>query len=170
MYHNDTHEIIVFFDSDWAGDVRHRKSVTGIAVKFSGGVVHYKTKYQDTISLSSTEAEFVALCDAGKVVLYTRSILEDLGVPQENATVLYEDNRGALLMAKQRQPTKRTRHMDVKYFAVSDWVERDLLNITSIPTSENIVTKQTPRILFYPHYDRLMGRIPPQYAEHYFAS
>ena len=52
--------------------------------------------------------------------MYARSILNDLNVPQDNATVLFEDNRGALLMAQQRQLTKRTRHMEVKYFAVSD--------------------------------------------------
>ena len=87
--------------------------------------------------------------------------MDDLAVPRENATTVYKDNQGALLMAQQRQPTKRTRHMDVKHFAVSDWVERDLILVQSIPTAENIsdaFTKQTPRTLFYRHYDRLMGR------------
>ena len=131
-------------------------------------VVCYKTKYQETIALSSTEAEFVALCDAGKVVLYARSILNDLHVPQDNATVIFEDNRGALLMAQQRQPTKRTRHMEVKYFVVSDWVEKDLIVVTTIPTAENVsdaFTKQTPRNLFYRHYDRFMGRVVPSYVQ-----
>ena len=163
-----TTKLIAFSDSDWAGDLIHRRSVTGIAVMYAGGVVCYKTKYQETIALSSTEAEFVALCDAGKVVLYARSILDDLNVPQDNATVLFEDNRGALLMAQQRQPTKRTRHMEVKYFAVSDWVEKDLITVTTIPTAENVAdvfTKQTPRILFYRHYDKLMGRVVPSYVQ-----
>ena len=100
--------------------------------------------------------------------MYARSILTDLKISQENATVLFEDNRGALLMAQQRQPTKRTRHMDIKYFAVSDWVERDLITVTAIPTAENVAdafTKQTPRILFYRHYDRLMGRVIPSYVQ-----
>ena len=61
--------------------------------------VYYKTRYQPTISLSSTEAEFIAACDAAKVILYIRLILEDIGVPQEKATNLYGDNQGALLMA-----------------------------------------------------------------------
>ena len=67
-------------------------------------------------------------------------------------------------MAQQRQPTKRTRHMDIKYFAVSYWIERDLITVTAIPTAENVAdafTKQTPRILFYRNYDRLMGRVVP---------
>ena len=89
---SDSTELIGFSDSDWAGDTRHRRSVTGVAVIYAGGVVCYKTKYQETIALSSTEAEFVALCDAGKVVLYARSILDDLAVSQENATTLYKDN------------------------------------------------------------------------------
>ena len=95
--------------------------MTGIALMYAGGVVCYKTKYQETIALSSTEEEFVALCDSDKVVLYASLILNNLSVSQDNATVLFEDNRGALLMAQQRQPTKRTRHMEVKYFVVSDW-------------------------------------------------
>ena len=51
-----TTKLIAFSDSDWSGDLVHRKSVTGIAVMYAGGVVCYKTKYQETIALISTEA------------------------------------------------------------------------------------------------------------------
>ena len=57
-------------DSDWAGDTSHRKSVTGMVLKLAGGCILYKTKYQDTIALSSTEAEFAATCEAGKSILF----------------------------------------------------------------------------------------------------
>lgn len=53
---------------------------------------------KDGIAHSSTEAEFTAVCDIGKMILYFRSILEDLGFEQEQATSLYEDNNGALLI------------------------------------------------------------------------
>jgi hypothetical protein len=49
-----------YADADWATDTKHRKSVTGIVLMYAGGTVGYKTKYQDTIALSSTEAEFTA--------------------------------------------------------------------------------------------------------------
>ena len=78
-------------DSDHAGDMKHRKSVTGIAVKLAGGVVLYKTAYQQVLAHSSSEAEFVAACDAGKYILYLRSLLEEIGLCQEDATVLYEE-------------------------------------------------------------------------------
>jgi len=84
----------------------------------AGGAIGYKTKYQTVISHSSTEAEFVAACDTAKMILFFLSLLDDLGLPQCNATILFEDNTGALMMANAQQPTRRTRHMDIKYFAL----------------------------------------------------
>ena len=114
-------------DSDWGSDQSHRKSVSGIILRLAGGTILYKTKYQPTIAQSSTEAEFTAACDAGKAILYVRSILDEIGINQDLATSLYIDNNGALLMANAQQPTKRTKHMDIKNFGLLDWVERDLL-------------------------------------------
>ena len=74
----------------------------------SGGAIHYKTRYQNTIAHSSTEAEFVVACDAAKLALYLRSILEDISVYQQHATMIYEDNTGALRMANAGQPTRMT--------------------------------------------------------------
>lgn len=70
-------------DSDWAGDSNHRKSVTGIIIKYAGGTIYFKTKFQTTIAMSSTEAEFTAACDVAKAILYIRSILGEINIPQE---------------------------------------------------------------------------------------
>jgi len=99
------HTLFGYIDSDWATDVAHRKSVTGVAVLYAGGAVRCKCKYQDTIAHSSTEAEFVVACDAGKMLLFFTSLLNDLGYEQTHATILYKDNHGALMMANAQQPT-----------------------------------------------------------------
>ena len=52
-------------NSDYAGDITHRRSVTGIVLRLAGGTIFYKTKFQDTVALSSTEAEFTAAVEAG---------------------------------------------------------------------------------------------------------
>jgi hypothetical protein len=54
-------------DSDWAGDTSHRKLVTGMILRLAGGTILYKTKYQDTIAQSTTEAEFTAACDTFEI-------------------------------------------------------------------------------------------------------
>ena len=67
--------------------------------------------------LSSTEAEFIAACEAGKYILYVRTILEEIGMPQEAASILYEDNQGALLMANARNDPLSA--LDMSMFATS---------------------------------------------------
>ena len=157
-----------YTDSDWASDVTHRRSVSGIALLFAGAVVAYKSKLQPTVALSSTEAEFAAASEAGKMILYLRSILDEINVPQENATTLYEDNDGALLMANAGQPTRRTRHIEIRQFALLDWVERDLLLLMEIASPDNCAdpfTKPVGKTAFWKHYDILMGRKVPKFVE-----
>lgn len=96
-------------DSDFAGETTHRKSVSGICIKLAGGVIFYKTKYQHTIvALSSTEAEFNTAVEAGKHILNIRSVVEEIGINQSDATILYEDNQGVLLSYGQCTETHET--------------------------------------------------------------
>ena len=165
---SDPMTIDAHVDSDWAGDVTHRKSVTGIVLRIAGGCVLYKTKYQDTIAHSTTEAKFNAGRDAAKAILYVRSIMNEIQMPQDTATILYIDNHGAMLMGNAQQPTRRTRHMDIKKFSILDWIQRDLLIMKRVSSSENcfdVMTKQTGRQLFYRHYDYIMGRIIPKFVK-----
>ena len=155
-------------DSDFAGDTSHRKSVSGVIIKLAGGAVLYKTQYQSTVAGSSTEAEFTAATEAAKYILHIRTILQEIGLRQEEATILFEDNQGALMMANAQRPTKRTRHMDIKHFIIQDWVAEDLLCLHRIPTADNFsdaMTKALGGTLFYRHMNYIMGRIVPEYAK-----
>jgi hypothetical protein len=161
------HRMHAFVDSDWGSDRTHRRSVTGLVVMLAGGVIAYKSKYQPTVALSSTEAEFTAAAEAGKITLYLRSILYELGFSQDLPTIIYEDNTGALHMANAQQPTRRTRHMDTKHFAIQDWVAHDQIDVAPIATANNIsdaFTKALGRIKFYEQNDVIMGRRIPPYV------
>ncbi len=164
---HDATTAVAYGDSDWATCVKTRRSFSGICIQLAGGTIAYKTKFQPTVALSSTEAEFMAACDVGCMSLFVRSILWDLGIPQEAATVAYEDNNGCTSMANAQKPTPRTRHIDIKYFALCDWVERNLIILERIDTSINLanhLTKTLSRILFHRHADYLLGHIPPKYS------
>ena len=86
---HDALDVHGFVDLDWATCPRTRRSLTGICFHLAGGTVAYKTKLQPTIAQSSTEAEFMGALDFGKILLYVRNILWDLGVPQQAASILY---------------------------------------------------------------------------------
>jgi hypothetical protein len=93
------------------------------------------------------------------MILLICSILWDLGVPQQAATVIYEDNDACTAMANAQKPTTRTRHMDIRYFALSDWVKMDLMRLERVHTSINEadhLTKLLDQTLFYRHVDYMM--------------
>ena len=156
-----------YVDSDWATCPKTRRSMTGVCISLAGGTIAYKTKLQSTVAQSSTEAEFMGASDFGKMMLYIRSILWDLGIPQHSASFLYEDNDACTAMAMAQKPTPRARHMDIKFYALCQWVERDLIKLERIDTTVNMAdhfTKALPPILFRRHTDYIMGRVPPHYS------
>jgi hypothetical protein len=164
---HDAVDLHGYVDSDWATCPRTRRSMTGVCLRLAGGTVAYKTKLQPTIAQSSTEAEFMGASDFGKILLYVRSVLWDMGIPQHAASVLYEDNDACTAMAMAQKPTPRTRHMDIKYQVICEWVDRDLLHLRRINTSVNLAdlfTKQLGTTLFYRHTDFVLGHVPPHYA------
>ena len=109
----------------------------------------------------------MAAYDAGKMILFVRSILWDLGIPQEAAILLYEDNDACTAMANAQKPTPRTRHIDIKYFSLCDWVERNRMLLEWIDTKINMsdhFTKNLSKALFHRHIDFILGHIPPSYS------
>ena len=70
-------------------------------------------------------------------------------------------------MANAGKPTRRARHLDLKYFALQDWIENDLLFLQWVSTTNNCsdsLTKSLGRILQYKHMDYIMGRVKPKYS------
>jgi len=167
---HDATTVHAYADLDWATCVKTRRSFGGAVIRLAGGTIAYKTKFQPTVAGSSTEAEFMAAYDTGKMILFVRSVLWDLGIPQEAATVLYEDNDACTAMGNAQKPTPRTRHMDIKYFSICEWVDRDLMHLERIDTSINMAdhfTKALTRALFHRHADFLLGHVPPSYSPVY---
>ncbi len=60
------------------------------------------------VAICSTDAKFMAVTDAGKMILFIQSILWDLGIPQQAAKILYEDNDACPAMAHAQKPTSQT--------------------------------------------------------------
>ena len=94
--------MILSVDSDWGGSIPHRRSVTKFALKLAGGTIYYKSRYQDTVALSSTKAEFMTAIDTGKVILCVHTILQGIGLRQKDSTILHIDTNSALNISNQQ--------------------------------------------------------------------
>lgn len=87
------------------------------------------------VALSSTEAEFIAAYDTKKYCLYIGSILHDVSLEQDDATIIYKDNRGTIEMDNVGHPIKRVKHMDMRHFAIHEWLEQDLIRLKYLPVT-----------------------------------
>jgi hypothetical protein len=70
-------------------------------------------------------------------------------------------------MGNAQKPTAQTRHINIKYFTLCEWVKQDHIHLERIDTSINIadhLTKPLSRILFHRQADFLLRHVPPQYS------
>ena len=132
---------------------------------FAGAAIYYRTtRLQPTVALSSTEAEFVNMADAGKAALYMRWILEEIGLIQIDPTPICADNQGAIHMANAQKPTRRTRHVEIKNFIILQWTDDVYISFMETLTRNmhsDSLSKVTDRTKFYEHMDVLMGQRKP---------
>jgi hypothetical protein len=84
--------IIVYSDSDYAGDSEMRISVTGFVVYLLGVAISWKSKAQKSVTLSSSEPEFVALSETAKEIKFIVQVLLSLGIPVKFPIVVQLDN------------------------------------------------------------------------------
>ena len=140
---SDLLELIAVVDAAHANCPRTRTSMTGLAICLAGAAIAYKSKRQTTVATSSTEAELIAACYAGKIVKYLRSVLAELGFPQNGPTTLYEDNQAAIAMVNENHPTAQARHIDIQYFAIQEWRQRSILRMAHLPGVINNADQST---------------------------
>lgn len=101
-------------DADWAGDPESRRSTTGFVFSFGGGVISWASRRQLSVTLSSMEAEYVALCEASQETVWLRQLLSDFGETQVQPTVLREDNQGCLAFVLNERTSRRSKHISTK--------------------------------------------------------
>ena len=121
-------------DSDWAGCPMTYRSTTGWVFFLAGGPVSWLSKKQSCVALSSTEAEYVALCSAGCESIFLRGVLEELQAPQSASTELFEDNYGCVQLTKDFVHHTRTKHIHIKYHKIKELVADATVRVVQVPT------------------------------------
>lgn len=106
-------ELRAFSDADWAGDSTDRKSTTGFCIFLGDSLISWKSKKQDVVSRSSTEAEYRAMASTTSEIIWLRWLLEDMGVSISSPTPMYCDNKSAIQIAHNTVFHERTKHIEI---------------------------------------------------------
>ena len=136
------------------------QSHTGATMTLGRGSISSFSSKQKLNARSSTEAELIAANDILGQVLWTRNFLEDQGYAIKTSTV-YQDNKSAMLLEKNGilSSSKRTKHINVKYYFIKDRIDKEEVNIIYCPTKYMVAdyfTKPLQGSLFSCFRDAIM--------------
>ncbi|KAH9705095.1 hypothetical protein KPL70_011743 [Citrus sinensis] len=116
---NASSKVLGYVDSNFAGDLDKRRSVTGLVFTLCGGVVSWKSTLQSVVALSTTKAEYIALTEVVKEALWLKGLVTELGLEQESVTVNC-DSSSAIQLSKNPKYHERTKHVDVRMHFIRD--------------------------------------------------
>ncbi|KAK8936149.1 hypothetical protein KSP39_PZI013475 [Platanthera zijinensis] len=123
-----------FVDSDYAG----------------GGLISWKATLQDIVALSTTEAEYIAAVEAAKEAIWLKGLTKELRITQE-AVKVHCDSQSAVCLAKDPVYHARTKHIDVRYHKLREFVGSGEILLLKVPTEDNvadILTKPVTGVKF----------------------
>lgn len=144
----------VFCDADWANDVADRRSVSGAIFKVFGCTTAWITRKQQTVSLSSTEAELAALCVAACHEQWLVRLIRDFGYDPGEPVVFFEDNQSSMRIAEESKDFGRLKHVDVKFHYLRGLVRQKkivLQFVTTVDQQADMMTKSLPVAAFRKH-------------------
>ena len=107
--------LVIYSDSDWAGDVNERKSTSGYILYLMDAPIVWKSKGQTSVALSSAEAEYYAITEAAKEIKFVIQLLKSMGFEVETPVTVFVDNIGAIYMTENEVSSNRTKHIDIRY-------------------------------------------------------
>eukprot|EP00438_Fugacium_kawagutii_P000632 Skav224354 [mRNA] locus=scaffold2411:362652:363395:- [translate_table: standard] len=142
--HSQPLDINIFVDSDWAGCASTRKSTSGFIIQFCGATIHFGSRTQSVVALSSAEAEFYAIGAGCQEALFIRNFIKEaFGYHKLNIRI-HTDSSAGKSMASRQGVSKKAKHIELKFMFIQNLVQAGVVSIHKIPGKDNpsdILTK-----------------------------
>jgi len=117
---NGNKQLVTFIDNDYVRDIEDRESTSGYVFMLSRGAVSWSSKKQPIVTLSTTEAKFMAAAACACQAVWMRRILEKLNHAQDGCTTLMCDNNSTIKLSKNPIMHGRRKHIDVRFLFLRD--------------------------------------------------
>ena len=107
------------------------------------------SRKQELVTLSTTEAEYVAATHAAKEAIWLQQFINEVYHPFANSITLYCDNQSAIALTQDGSHHARTKHIDIRYHFIRYVVEDGKIKLVYCPTDQmiaNTLTKPLPSL------------------------
>jgi hypothetical protein len=112
--------------------------MSGYIVLLNGGPVTWSTRKQPLITLSTAEAEYIALTTVAHEVLYLQLLLDELYTISNLPTPIYCDNQAAIALTSNGKFQSCTKHINLRYHFIRSHVKNGTFMLMYCPTDNNI--------------------------------
>jgi len=139
-----------YVDSDYAGNVYTRKSLSGFVFTLFDTAISWKANQQSVVALSTTQAEYIAFVEGVKEAMWLKGMICELGITQE-CVKIHCDSQSAIHLANHQVYHERTKHIDICLHFVRDMIESKEIVVEKVASEENsadVFTKLLPRSRF----------------------
>ncbi|GJT96508.1 hypothetical protein Tco_1092026 [Tanacetum coccineum] len=130
--------LTAFADADHAGCQDTRRSKSGSMQLFCDRSVSCSSKKQKSTTISSTEAEYIALSGCCAQILWMRSQLTNYGL-RFNKIPLYYDNKSGIALCCNNVQCSRSKHIDIRYHFIKEQVENRVVEVYFVRTEYQLV-------------------------------
>jgi ribonuclease HI len=134
----------VYSDASWAEDSIDRRSTSGFLCGINGGIVSWSSRKQEIVSLSSMEAEYIALSESCKELQWVKMLTDsfyEFVVPEK--ITLHTDSQSSMKLISNQKFSNRSKHIDTKYHYVKHLVEAGEIELKYCTTDDNIADMMT---------------------------
>lgn len=140
---NNKPQLVVYTDASWA-DQSDRTSSYGYGCLYGGCLVSWKSKKQSLVTLSTCEAEYVAMAAGIQQACYLRNLINGIGIFKINDPVtIVCDNQSAIAIAKDPVMHGRTKHLDIKLLFVRQLVTKKRIMLEYCTSKEMLADFMT---------------------------
>jgi hypothetical protein len=146
-------------DSEYAGDKDTRISVYGFVIYLNGAPISWKSKSGKTVTLSSTEAEYFAISECAKELIFIKNLIDSMGIKVQLPIEIHVDNVGAIYLSNNYTTSQRTKHIDVRVHFVRQYIEEGIFKIVFVKSEDNdadIFTKNTTEEIYERNMNNLL--------------
>ena len=140
-----------YSDADWGGCPDTRRSTSGFCIYLGDNLVSWSSKRQETVSRSSSEAEYKGVANAVAETCWIRNLLLELKCPITSAMLVYCDNVSVVYLSNNPVKHQRTKHVEINIHFVREKVAMGQVRVLHVPSTSqyaDIFTKGLPSSLF----------------------